>query len=210
MNVAGQHAKRNIAGQFVQGSHYSGAPRMFQDIGSFQAIIDAYFAERQAKDEPFTMHGLARALDCDRSTLMRYEDVYADAEPFGNAIKRARERVAEWTETRLHTKGFHPAGPIFSLKNNFGWSDVQVVQHQGAVLMGVLTAEDVRQALVPGLPIAQIPSNNEDAPALDIEALSPVVETAIALSPVHEVAVTVDSGEAKATPIEGVSPHRIL
>lgn len=132
---------------------------MFHDIDAFHDAIAAYFAGRDAIDKPYTMHGLARALDCSRQTLLRYED-YDDAEPFCDAIKRARERVAEWTEDRLHTKGFHPAGAIFSLKNNFGWSDVQQVQVNVAVAIGVQASEDARRALVPQVEMAQIASIN--------------------------------------------------
>lgn len=152
--------------QSMQAVHI-GRPRKFQDPEAFQSAIDAYFADRDAQEKPYTMHGLARALDCGRTTLLNYEE-YDDAEPFVRAIKRARERVAEWTEDRLHTKGFHPAGAIFSLKNNFGWQDVQRYEVDSrSVVLGVQLSEDERRAYVP-----QIPSNNEVRPPLGIDTSS--------------------------------------
>ena len=149
--------RQDASGRFVQGTEIH-RPRMFQDITDFQAEIHAYFAGRDAAEKPYTMHGLARQLGCSRATLLRYEE-YNDAAPFCEAIKAARERVAEWTEDRLHTKGFHPAGAIFSLKNNFGWSDVQVVQHQGGVLLGVVASDEQRRALVPQLEVEALPAS---------------------------------------------------
>jgi hypothetical protein len=119
----------------------TGRPRMFQDIDAFEQAIDAYFTDRDTHQKPYTMHGLARALDCSRQTLITYEQ-YHDAGAFADAIKRARERVAEWTEDRLHTKGFHPAGAIFSLKNNFGWQDTQTVSVNVGVALGVQVSDE--------------------------------------------------------------------
>jgi len=193
-----------------------GRPRKFQDIADFEAEIAAYFAGRDAAEKPYTMHGLARALGCSRNTILNYEQ-YDDASAFVRAIKEARERVAEWTEDRLHTKGYHPASAIFSLKNNFGWKDVQEVQHQGGigVMVGVAVSEELRRAIVPQVPevtIDQIPSINADRPALEtgaLEATFAQAETSSALSPRPETAVSGDRGQAKATPMMGVSPASV-
>lgn len=165
-----------------------------RNLHAFQATIHAYFDGKDAealvaKRAPiYTMEGLARALKCSRSTLLRYEDANYDAPAFCDAVKSARARVAEWTEERLYRAGQHPASPIFSLKNNFGWKDVQTMEHQGAVLMGVMMTDAQRLPLVPALPavisqvleakpiIEQIPSNNAECSALETAALSPVSE----------------------------------
>lgn len=115
----------------------------------FEEQIEAYFTQSAEAKTPYTMHGLARAVGCDRFTLLRYETLYtdSDAEPFRVAIKRARERVAEWTEQRLHERGIHPAGPIFSLKNNFGWRDVQEIEQRNTtIIMGVVVTAEQHQA----------------------------------------------------------------
>lgn len=112
-----------------------GRPRKFTDAEEMQQAIDAYFSAQDAAGKPYTMAGLARALDCGTKTLRNYEDAEHAAVEFVQAVKRARQRVEEWTEERLFGKG-HPAGPIFSLKNNFGWKDQQEVQHTHELIVG--------------------------------------------------------------------------
>ena len=153
-----------------------GRPRKLQDIQAFCDEIQAYFAGRDAIDKPYTMHGLARALDVSRQTLLNYEQFHDDR-AFVDAIKRARERVAEWTEDRLHQKGYHPAGAIFSLKNNFGWKDEQSVAVNVAVAVGIMGSDDARRGLLPQLVIDQIRPDN---------ALAPSVETGVVTQP-HSV-----------------------
>lgn len=191
-----------------------GRPRKFQDIQTFQAAIDAYFKRQQRYGKPFTMHGLARALECSRQTIINYER-YDDAIPFVDAIKSARERVAEWTEEGLWRKGQHPAGPIFSLKNNFGWQDVQSMQVNVGVSIGIQADEAERRAMVPVV-IVQQPAIAQSPESLDkvgydhrIEPLSPPVELAPALSPELESAVSDVQTKAKATPTRGVSPPKV-
>lgn len=146
---------------------------------------------------PYTMAGLARALGCNRNTLLNYEDEAKlaslgpeAAERFIGAVKMARLRVEQWTEERLYSKG-HPAGPIFSLKNNFGWKDQQEIAHTYEAVFTRRSEAD--QALF-------------EPPVIDITPLSPTQNTAIALSPARSIAVSDARSEAKATPIEGVSP----
>lgn len=187
----------------------TGRPRKYQDIHDFQAEIDAYFAGRDAAEKPYTMHGLARALDCSRQTLINYEQ-YDDAGPFVDAIKRARERVAEWTEDRLHQKGYHPAGAIFSLKNNFGWQDVQHIQQDTrAIVIGLQASAEQLRGVLPMMAIAQIPSINAEVVQAGDSQLSPLPDIAIPLSPTPAIAVSDDNGEAKATPMTGVSPRDV-
>ena len=187
-----------------------GRPRMFQDVEAFQEAINAYFSTKDAEERPYTMHGLARALGCSRLTLLNYEN-YTDAPGFVHAIKTARERVAEWTEDRLHQKGYHPAGAIFSLKNNFGWKDEQSVAVNVAVAVGIMDTDDTRRGLLPQLVIDQIRPENAIVPAVEttpVAGLSPQLETAQTLSPPSEIPVTVAKRKAKATPKRGVSPSR--
>lgn len=165
-----------------------GRPRKLQDIKDFEAEIDAYFAGRDAAEKPYTMHGLARHLDCSRNTLLRYED-YDDAEPFCRAIKRARERVAEWTEDRLHQKGYHPAGAIFSLKNNFGWQDVQHIQQDTrSIVIGLQATPDQLRGVLPAMAgqveIAQIPNVNGVLPPVGNTEPAQTFASDASLSPV--------------------------
>lgn len=67
---------------------------------------------------PFTMSGLAEALDMDRKTLLNY----SNTEQFFHTIERARRRVERFTEEKLFEKETCN-GSKFSLSNNFGWSE---------------------------------------------------------------------------------------
>jgi hypothetical protein len=66
---------------------------------------------------PYTMSGLANALEISRRALLDY----ADRDEFLPTIKWARGKVEEDVETRLMEK--QATGAIFNLKNNFGWKD---------------------------------------------------------------------------------------
>lgn len=74
--------------------------------------------------EPYTMSGLAYALDMDRRSLLNY----GKRGQFFPTIKRARRRVATDVERRL-MEGKNAAGAIFNLKNNFGWKDESQVKN---------------------------------------------------------------------------------
>ena len=163
-----------------------GRPRKYQDVTEWRQEIDAYFAGRDAINKPYTMHGLARALGISRMTLLRYED-YDDVPAFGDAVKSARERVAEWTEDRLHTKGYHPAGAIFSLKNNFGWQDVQhVVEDSRSMIIGVQATPEQLRGMLPTIQIAQMANVNGVLPqAGDTTPIDATFASDVSLSPVQ-------------------------
>ena len=127
-----------------------GRPRKYQDIESFQAAIDAYFDEQEQKGEPPTVTGIARVLGTNRQTLLNYEQ-FDDAPAFVDAIKDAKARVEARTVAILlkANSKVHPAGPIFVLKNNHGYRDIQEVQVDSrSVVMGVtVSLEQHRQEL---------------------------------------------------------------
>ena len=192
-----------------------GRPRKYQDIDSFQAAIDDYFDKATRRKEPPTVSGLACALGTTRLVLLNYEQ-YDDAEPFANAIKDAKARVEARTVAILlkANSKVHPAGPIFVLKNNHGYRDVQEVQIDSrSVVMGVQVSIEQHRQELETLGVndhfRQIANVNGDRPSLDTSPLSPGTDTAIPLSPIESVAVTVDRPEAKATPIDPVSPHNV-
>ena len=112
--------------------HPGGRPRKFQDIEELQRQIDLYFAQCTKEKEPYTITGLAMALDSSRKALLEIEANYD--EEFGNAIKRAKLRVENDYEKALRKNG--RAGEIFGLKN-FGWKDQQNVQVDAEVKHGI-------------------------------------------------------------------------
>jgi hypothetical protein len=102
-----------------------GRPLKFQSVEELEARINAFFAECDAQKIPYTITGLALALDTSRELLREYEQ----RDEFVDTIKRAKTKVENYAEQRLYS-GSAAAGPIFALKN-FGWADTQNHNHGG-------------------------------------------------------------------------------
>lgn len=66
---------------------------------------------------PYTITGLALALNTNRQTLVNYEENVE----FFDTIKAAKTKIEHFTEQFLF--GPSPTGTIFNLKNNYGWKD---------------------------------------------------------------------------------------
>lgn len=131
-----------------------GRPLKFQSVDDLSIKIDAYFGEcdphvakrKIVKEKangtnfigeeeyitdqiPYTITGLALALDTNRQTLINYSH---EAE-FFDTIARAKLRCEQFAEQHLYT-GKTPAGAVFNLKNNYGWKDESTVFNPGAVI----------------------------------------------------------------------------
>lgn len=104
----------------------NGRPLAYKTAAELQVRIDAYFAERDDVDRPYTIYGLALALNMDRKRLIQYEA----RDEFHHAIKAAKDRIRASVEERILAGG-QAAGPIFWLKNNAEWADKQQVEHTG-------------------------------------------------------------------------------
>lgn len=85
-----------------------------------QLMIDDYFLGCDETGEPYTITGLALALDTSRETLLDYEV----KDQFSDTIKKAKLKCQNYTERFLYN-GKNATGAIFSLKNNYGWRDKQ-------------------------------------------------------------------------------------
>lgn len=66
---------------------------------------------------PYSVTGLANYLGTSRETLINYEK----RDEFFDTIKDAKGKIEHYWELQL--LGAHATGPIFNLKNNYGWKD---------------------------------------------------------------------------------------
>ncbi len=119
-----------------------GRPLKFKSVESLQAQIDYYFksCHSDAGDiiRPYTITGLALALDTTRHTLLNY----GKDEEYLSTIKKAKQKIENYAEESLYTNK-HTAGIIFNLKNNYGWVDKQEVAHSGSLTIeGLLDTLD--------------------------------------------------------------------
>lgn len=131
-----------------------GRPKLYNTAEEMQEKIDEYFLSclRPMYDKngvpvrnpitgeyyleqyrPFTMSGLANALDMSRQSLLNY----SKEEEFFDTIERARRKVEIYTEEKLFEKETCN-GSKFSLSNNFGWADKQEIEHHVDKLEDIL------------------------------------------------------------------------
>jgi hypothetical protein len=97
-----------------------GRPPKFKTVEELECLISDYFKKKDEEKKPYTITGLANALDTTRETLLDYEN--RDGE-FSYTIKKAKSKVEEYVEDYLFT-GKNQTGAIFNLKNNYkGWKD---------------------------------------------------------------------------------------
>ena len=95
-----------------------GRPLKWENVEEIEPLIEEYFKTCDTDKRPYTVTGLAYALDCSRSTLIDYEG----KGKFSNTIKKAKERCERYAEEKLYSGG-QVAGVIFSMKNNWNWKD---------------------------------------------------------------------------------------
>ena len=109
----------------------AGRPLKFESVEKLQEMIDDYFKECDEQKRPYTVSGLAYALDTDRITLLEYQNAneenfkrLSDEErkAFSNTIKRAKDKILRYAEEQLFRTS-QVAGVIFNMKNNWGFKD---------------------------------------------------------------------------------------
>lgn len=83
--------------------------------------VDEYFDQCDLKEKPYTMSGLALALDMDRRSLLNY----SKDEKFFPTIKKAKQKVEAQLEENALSNKSNSVFTIFNLKNNFDWKDRQ-------------------------------------------------------------------------------------
>jgi hypothetical protein len=120
----------------------AGRPLLFKTVEELKQAIDGYFNSCwsiengvRKQTRPYTITGLAVHLDTSRQTLINYED----RGEFFDAIKKAKDRIENYTEEQLY-RTTQVTGVIFNLKNNYEWRDKseQDVTSGGEKLQGVV------------------------------------------------------------------------
>lgn len=124
-------------------AHAGGRPLKFKSVEELQVKIDAYFKECDETGRPYTISGLALALDTDRITLIRYEE----RDGFSNTIKRAKHIVETQFEERAINGQYNPTMAIFLMKNNFKYVDKT---EQEVVVAEKSKAEKLSESLFDG------------------------------------------------------------
>lgn len=121
-----------------------GRPKAYKEVEEMKKKINKYFEECDKKQEPYTITGLCIALDICRDTLSEY----IKKEEFSDTIKKAKLKVENYLERHLITDS-STTGIIFNLKNNFGWSDKQQIEHSGNINNPFegLSTEELRKIL---------------------------------------------------------------
>ncbi len=132
--------------QKKQKKHPGGRPLKYKTPQQLQEKIDEYFdscwidkvteitdkegnitsTNVRYQNRPYTIMGLALALDLSRQGLCEY----AKKGEFSDIIKKAKGKVEMNVEEMLFT-GKQAAGPIFWLKNHAGYRDKQEIEHGG-------------------------------------------------------------------------------
>ena len=102
------------AGVNVEEKDKGGRPKLYSSVEDMEKDIQKYFEECDKKEKPYTMSGLALALDMDRRSLLNY----SKDEMFFPTIKKAKQKIeTQLEENALLGKG-NSTFTIFNLKNN--------------------------------------------------------------------------------------------
>lgn len=100
-----------------------GRPKKYNSVEEMQQLINDYFNYCDENKKPYTVSGLANALDLTRQSLLNYEE----NDEFFDTIKRAKSKIEQFAEECLFV-GSNTAGVIFNLKNNYNWKDKQEIE----------------------------------------------------------------------------------
>lgn len=95
-----------------------GRPLAIRSPDVLREKVDEYFSRGEGK--PLTISGLANWIGVNRRTLLNY----SKKEAFFPTIAEARSRIESYSEENLFTFK-NTKGVIFSLRVNFGWSNLK-------------------------------------------------------------------------------------
>lgn len=101
-----------------------GRPLKYDSVDKMQEDIERYFAKCDEEKRPYTVSGLAYALNTTRRTLLDYEE----KDEYSHTIKSAKAKIEMFNEEMLYNKDVSTTGVIFNLKNNYNWKDKQEIE----------------------------------------------------------------------------------
>lgn len=105
-------------------SCYRPVTKYNNNTGKFETIKNDNGEIVKEQYRPFTVTGLADALDLNRSDLLNYDK----KSEFHNTVTRAKRKCEIYAEERLFDRDGN-RGAIFSLSNNFkNWADKQTIE----------------------------------------------------------------------------------
>jgi len=123
-------------GQFKIGNNAS--CKKWQSVEELESDIQAYFdgcdnnlieTDKGKVKEPYTIQGLAEALDVDRKTLLNYEKAKG-YEPYFHTIKKAKNKIERQKVVNGLIGVSNPTITIFDLKNNHDHKDKQEINQK--------------------------------------------------------------------------------
>ena len=125
-------SKESVIRKGVRAMGEAGRPRKYKTVKELEEKIENYFNTCDIENRPYTVTGLAIALDMSRKMLLEYCDrVDENGDSFRNSIKKAKDRCEAKIEEGLLSGKYNATGAIFNLKNNYGWKDKQEVEQSG-------------------------------------------------------------------------------
>lgn len=130
-------------------------PLKYTDTKQVQKIIDDYFTDCDNRNAPYTLIGLANALDVNRITLYRYRDYklidntdIQDIQTLTqqtklelcNIISHAVDKIEQYTVERLYDKDTYK-GAQFLLACNYGYRNTQTIELQSDKDINITVAD---------------------------------------------------------------------
>lgn len=112
-------AYRDAPVPYVETSKGRRLPTKFEIPDGYEVRPVPYLTEQK----PYTVSGLALALDTNRETLNRYQK----SDVFYDTVTRAKEKCHVFWEGVLNSR--NADGAKFNLKNNWGYQDKVEVEH---------------------------------------------------------------------------------
>lgn len=123
--------KKEIAKKedFEFGLTQQGRPRKYATPEALLEECKAYFENCKEEKLPLHVEGLCAHLNINRNTLRDYEKKVG-YEDYYNVVEWAKNQILSDLVTRSMNGRHNPAGVIFNLKNNYGYTDRSEISHK--------------------------------------------------------------------------------